>query len=186
MNIIKNIRAQHGYTQDELAKKTGLSLRTIQRIEATNKEPKGHTLTVLSAIFNMQPSELQDEFKIVEHIKKSETTAVRIINMGILTFIGIPFGNLLVPIYLWKKNRTSKFVDELGKRIINFQIIWSVVLCMLMILSPFISRIFFSNTPIILLVLLIAYVFNIGIVCHTALKLQRDDFNFLQLPIRFI
>ena len=51
MNIVKNKREQHGYTQDELANKTGLSLRTIQRLESSNKEPKGHSLTVISEIF---------------------------------------------------------------------------------------------------------------------------------------
>jgi transcriptional regulator with XRE-family HTH domain len=32
MSIIKNIREKSGFTQAELAKKTGLSLRTIQRL----------------------------------------------------------------------------------------------------------------------------------------------------------
>ncbi len=186
MNIIKNIREQHGYTQDELANKSGLSLRTIQRLESSNKEPKGHTLQVISAIFKMEPSVLQQEFKIVAHIKKSETTAIRFINLAVLTFLGIPFGNLIIPILLWRKNRTSRFVDEIGKRIINFQIIWSAMLCILMILSPFISRLFLSNSPIILRVLFAAYAFNIGIVCYTAMKLQRDNFDFLNVPIRFI
>ncbi len=186
MNIIKNIREQHGFTQDELAKKTSLSLRTIQRLEAHNKEPKGHTLTTLATIFNMSPSKLQDEFKIFEHIKKSETTTVRLINVTILSFVGIPFGNLIIPIFIWRRNRTSKFVDDLGKRIINFQIIWSVLLCIFMILSPFVSRVFFASSPIILKVLFVVYAFNIGIVCYTAVKLQANNYDFLKLPIRFI
>ncbi len=186
MNIVKNKREQHGYTQDELANKTGLSLRTIQRLESSNKEPKGHSLTMISAIFNMKPSVLQEAFKDIEQIKKTETTTVRLINLSVLSCLGIPFGNLIVPILLWRKNRQSKFVDEIGKRIINFQIMWSVILAILLILSPFISHEFFSNFPLILLVLFAGYVFNIVIVCHTAMKLQRDNFNFLELPIRFI
>ena len=41
-------REQKGFTQKTLAEATGLSLRTIQRLEAGNSEPKGHTLTVLA------------------------------------------------------------------------------------------------------------------------------------------
>ena len=63
MSIIKNIRKKSGFTQMELSEKSGLSLRTIQRFESKNKEPKGHTLTVLSEVFDMEPATLQDKFK---------------------------------------------------------------------------------------------------------------------------
>ena len=77
MNIIKNIREKRGYTQSELAKKTGLSLRTIQRLESKNKEPKGHTLTALSDAFNINVLTLQDQFKSIEHTKESEIARKR-------------------------------------------------------------------------------------------------------------
>ena len=54
MSIIKNTREKSGFTQAELAKKTGLSLRTIQRLEASNKEPKGHSLKVLQSVLVFQ------------------------------------------------------------------------------------------------------------------------------------
>lgn len=185
MSIIKNIREQFGYTQSELANKTGLSLRTIQRLESTNKKPKGHTLSVLSETFNMEPLTLQQEFESSEEIKKSEETSIRFINLSILSFLGIPFGNIIFPLILWRKNRSSELVDEVGRKIVNTQIIFSSVLSILLCLSPFIGRIFF-NTSIILIVLFVAYAINIVIVCYTANKLQRNNFNFLNLPIRFI
>ncbi len=186
MSIIKNIREKFGYTQSELAKKTGLSLRTIQRLEFNNKEPKGHTLTMLSNVFDIEPSELQEQFQSTEQTKASETTSIRLINLSVLSCIGIPFGNIILPLILWNINRKSKFVDEVGRRIINFQIIWSVVLCILLCISPYISRLFFPSTPLILIVLFVVYAFNIIIVCNTAIKLQHNNFDFLDLPIRFI
>jgi len=186
MSIIKNIREKAGYTQDELAKKTRLSLRTIQRLESSNKEPKGHSLTVLSYVFDIEPSCLQDQFINSKQTKKSETTSIRLINLSVLSCLGIPFGNLILPFILWRRNRTSTFVDEIGRRIINVQIIWSVALCVLLSISPFISKIFFPNTPLILIVLFAVYVVNIVIVCNTAMKLQRNNFDVLDLPIRFI
>ncbi|GGI57667.1 helix-turn-helix domain-containing protein [Winogradskyella haliclonae] len=186
MKIIKNIREKSGYTQVELAKQTGLSLRTIQRLESSNKEPKGYTLMVLSKKFNMEPSALSAQFKIIESEHESEKTSIQLINLSIISFIGIPFGNIIFPIILWYRNRKSKFVDEIGRRIINFQIIWWIVLSLLLCLSPIISRKFLSNTQIILYVLFACYVFNIVIVCITAIKLKRNDYSFLNVPISFI
>lgn len=186
MSIIKNSREQLGYTQSELANKTGLSLRTIQRLESTNKEPKGHTLTVLSEAFNMKPSALQEKFDTIEKIKESETSSIRFINLSILSFIGIPFGNLILPFILWRLHRKSKVVDEVGRRIINFQIIWWIILSLLLSISPFISNVFFSNTQIILYVLFFGYAINVIIVCNVAMKLQRNNFNFLKLKLRFL
>lgn len=186
MSIIKNIREQNGFTQVELAKLSGLSLRTIQRLESSNKEPKGHSLTVLSEVFNIEPSALQSQYKSIEHTKTSETNLVRLVNLSVLSFIGIPFGNIILPFILWRRNRKSKLVDEMGRRIVNFQIIFSIVLSILLCLSPFVGRTFFSNTPIILIVLFGAYAINIVIVCRIAMKLQRNNFDFLNSPLRFI
>lgn len=175
-----------GYTQLELAKKTGLSLRTIQRLESSNKKPRGHTLTVLSEIFNMDSSVLQEKFKSIEQTKKQETSSIRLINLSVLAFLGIPFGNIILPVILWKRKRKSKLVDEFGRRIINFQILWSAIFCLLLCIAPFVNKFFFSGTPLILVVLFSAMAINIIIVCATAIKLQRDNFDFLNLPIRFI
>ncbi|WP_299124425.1 helix-turn-helix domain-containing protein [uncultured Winogradskyella sp.] len=186
MKIIKNIREQLGFTQAELASTSGLSLRTIQRLECNNTEPKGHTLKVLADVFKMEPKLLKEEFQNIGKAQASEKTSIQLINLSILAFIGIPFGNLIFPFILWWKNRKSKLVDEVGRRIINFQIIWWIIFSILLCLSPFIGRTFFSNTPIILMVLFLAYVINIIIVCRIAMKLQRNNFNFLNSPLRFI
>ena len=61
--IIRKLRLQHGWSQEHLAQISGLSIRTIQRIE------KGHTaglesLKSLAAVFNVQIDELQREAAI--------------------------------------------------------------------------------------------------------------------------
>ncbi len=59
MNIIKKLRIKSGFTQKSLAKASGLSLRTIQRLEASGIAPKGHTLKVLSDVLNIEPATLR-------------------------------------------------------------------------------------------------------------------------------
>jgi transcriptional regulator with XRE-family HTH domain len=186
LSIIKNIREQSGYTQATLAKQTGLSLRTIQRLESSNKEPKGHTLKALSSVFDIEPLMLQEKFQSNEDTQNSEKTSIQLLNLSILSFIGIPFGNIIFPFILWRKHRKSKFVDEVGRRIINFQIIWWIIFSMLLCISPYISRKFFSNTQIIFYVLFVGYAFNVVIVFITAMKLRRNDFNFLKIPLRLL
>ena len=186
MGIIKNLREKSGYTQSELAKKTGLSLRTIQRLESNNKEPKGHSLTMLSDVFDIEPSELKVQFQSIQQTKKSESTSIRLINLSVLALLCIPFGNIILPVILWRKKRKSKLVDEIGRRIINFQILWTVTLSILLCISPFININLFPDTPLILIVLFSALAINIIMVCITAIKLQHDNFDFLNLPIRFI
>jgi len=186
MSIIKKIREQLGYTQAALAKDTGLSLRTIQRLEASNKEPRGHTLKVLSESFDMQPSTLLEQFQPIEESQTVETSSIQFINLSILSFIGIPFGNLIFPLLLWRRKRQSKLVDEVGRRIINFQIIWWVITAILLSISPFLSSKFFANSQIIFHVLFITYAINIFVVCITARKLKEDNYDFLNLPLRLV
>lgn len=185
MGIIKRNREQLGYTQQELSNRTGLSLRTIQRLESSNKIPKGHTLIVLAEVFKMEPSALQEQIKSFEQTEILETEYIRLINLSILSFFGIPFGNVIFPIILWKRKRTSKIVDEIGRRIINFQILWSAILCLLLCITPFVN-ISFVELPLILLVLFVAMTINIIVVIATAMKLKNENFDFLNLPIRFI
>uniref|UniRef100_UPI0030098B92 helix-turn-helix domain-containing protein n=1 Tax=Gaetbulibacter jejuensis TaxID=584607 RepID=UPI0030098B92 len=54
MNL-KALRDKKHLTQEELAKQSGLSIRTIQRIEA-GQEPKGHTAKVLVLLFKKKNS----------------------------------------------------------------------------------------------------------------------------------
>ena len=41
---VKELRKRKGFSQEELAENSGLSLRTIQRIENGETEPTGETL----------------------------------------------------------------------------------------------------------------------------------------------
>jgi len=67
MSKLKNIRKKFNLTQEELAEKSGVSARTIQRIEA-GVEPKGHTLKVLAAALSVEAVELlKDKEKEKEH-----------------------------------------------------------------------------------------------------------------------
>ena len=48
---VKELRKVKGFSQEELAKNSGLSLRTIQRLENGETEPSGETLKRISTVF---------------------------------------------------------------------------------------------------------------------------------------
>ncbi|MCE0492692.1 2TM domain-containing protein [Vibrio salinus] len=56
--MIKELRLQHGWSQEQLAQMSGLSIRTIQRIER-GTSPSLESLKSLAAVFEMTVTELQ-------------------------------------------------------------------------------------------------------------------------------
>jgi transcriptional regulator with XRE-family HTH domain len=67
--IIKKLRKQRNWSQDHLSKVSGLSLRTIQRIEGGNKASM-ESLKALSAVFEINIENLEQEIIVVD--KESE------------------------------------------------------------------------------------------------------------------
>ncbi len=61
--IVRKLRLQRGWPQEQLATLSGLSIRTIQRIER-GKNPSLESLNALAAVFEIDISELQGEAKM--------------------------------------------------------------------------------------------------------------------------
>ena len=60
-NNLKQLRKKKGFSQQELAALSQLSLRTVQRIEKGETEPIGHTLTQLANALEVSPEQLQND-----------------------------------------------------------------------------------------------------------------------------
>ena len=56
---IKELRTKQGLTQIELAEKTGLTERTIQRIENNEVEPSKHSLKKMGEVLGHNLNELK-------------------------------------------------------------------------------------------------------------------------------
>jgi uncharacterized protein len=55
--------------------------------------------------------------------KKARQWAMLCHITGLAIFLGLPFGNIIVPLVIWLlKRETHPFVDEQGKEALNFQI----------------------------------------------------------------
>ena len=57
---IKALRNRRGFSQEELSEKSGLSLRTIQRVENNETASLGNSLKKISNALDVNPEELID------------------------------------------------------------------------------------------------------------------------------
>lgn len=124
-NRIKELRTQLGYSQAELADNARLSLRTVQRIESGEVKPRGYTLQSVAAALKISADEL------TEWEQKSDKLFLVVLNLSALCFIMFPLLGVLLPLLLWivKKN-DIKNSDQMGRKILNFQITWCIVFCL--------------------------------------------------------
>ena len=62
--VIKEVRKQKGYTQMELSDKTGISVRTIQRIEKDVVEPSIYSLRVISEVLEVDFLKIKSKYSM--------------------------------------------------------------------------------------------------------------------------
>ena len=119
-------RKHKGWTQQNLADETGLSLRTIQRIEKGQTQPFGHSLQGLATAFECTVEELTKS-PISQDTESVSSDSLKILNLLALIGMVIPYGHLISTIIYFRKHRTDPLINTYGRRVINFQILWSVV-----------------------------------------------------------
>jgi uncharacterized Tic20 family protein len=120
---VKTLRNRKGLSQEELSDKTGLSLRTIQRIENGETEPRGDSLKRLAFTFDVSPDEIADW--TVQEDKGFLTS----LNLSALSFIFFPLLGILVPLIIWiSKKDKIRNVNIIAKDLLNFQITWTILL----------------------------------------------------------
>ncbi|WP_265427091.1 helix-turn-helix domain-containing protein [Chryseobacterium sp. YIM B08800] len=176
-NKIQLLREENRLTQKELAEKAGLSLRTIQRIEAGNI-PKGFTLKALAESLNTTPENLIEK-------ENDNVERAKLINSSALFGLIIPFGGIIFPLILTYKTH-DVYNKLLGKNIVALQIILSVTMSLFLIASPFLQKELSIKFPVFLIVLitflflkLIAIIIN-GIALNKKKDLHiKLKFNFL-------
>ncbi len=119
---IKELRIQNGFSQEELAEKSGLSLRTIQRIESSETLPREDTLKRLATV-------LGESTNALDWTMKENRGLLMMTNFSALSFILLPFLGVALPFVIWISNRrTIKDLDRIGREIMNFQITWFILL----------------------------------------------------------
>ena len=132
---VKELRKRSSMSQELLAENSGLSLRTVQRIENGETQPTGDSIKRLSSGLNVTPNELID-WQFIEDNK-----ALLLLNLSQLGFVAFPLLGTLIPLIIWiSKKDKIKDIDLVGKSILNFQISWTLFLFLLVIGISIISK----------------------------------------------
>jgi len=189
---IKNLRKRKGISQELLAENSGLSLRTIQRIENGETEPRGDTLTRLANALDVAPEELVD-WELTE-----DKGFLMSLNLSALGFILFPLLGIVIPLIMWiSKKGKLKQLDNLAKEVLNFQISWTIVLLLTYIYfiastyyrlnqTDYISLSILGNPVYKLLAMGGLYVYNFILIIVNTLKL-KDGREVRYFPrIRFV
>lgn len=181
---VKELRTRKGFSQEQLAEISGLSLRTIQRIENGETEPRGESLKRLMNALEVAPDDLID-WSITED--KGFLTAV---NLSALGFFVFPLLGILIPLIMWiSKKDKLKDINKTGKEILNFQITWNLLVFLTYIF--FVGQVFLMHSLIrnpFLLVGIIGflYVYNFVLIIINSVKIYNgNDIKYFP-KIRFL
>ncbi|WP_347217593.1 helix-turn-helix transcriptional regulator [Chryseobacterium sp.] len=178
-NQVKILREKMNMTQNELAERSGLSLRTVQRVEAGNIL-KGFTLKVLAQALNVQPEEL-----IINTKEQVDVQRAKRINFSALAGLIIPYGGIIFPAVLTYQTKDLKN-RELGKSILCIQIIVSVCFSVLMIISPFIQKLFSFRFPLFIIPLLLFLGLKLFIIISNGISLNKNQDLSIKLKTNFL
>lgn len=118
---LKYQRKMKGYSQEELAHRTNVTVRTIQRIEKEEVAPHLNTVKLLAVALEIEVDELVPlENPKEETIKKKW---LLLMHATPLAGIFLPLLNVLIPLFLWiHKREDNPLYNEHGIKVINFQI----------------------------------------------------------------
>lgn len=179
MNKVKILREQKNLTQNELAEKSGISLRTIQRIES-GSALKGFSLHAISKALEIEPEDLFFEPKT-----KTNTERAKLINFSALSGLVIPFGGIIFPLILISKTKDHDN-KILGKSILSIQIILTVFLSISLIVIPFVQKYFSIKKPLFIYSVIIFLLLKFTVVIINGISLNKRNDLYTKLKINFL
>lgn len=191
MSKLKDIREQQNLTQEELSEKSGISVRTIQRIEA-GTDPKGYTRRILAETLGVQDKEL---INTPFHIKNNEdsnekTTAkeqefslnyslIKLINLSSLPFIILPPLNIVIPIILMF---ALKQKSPITKQIVSVQMMWTIIAPIVFMLGIFMKL----GNKFTLVIMILLVLSNVYIVIRNAVEIDKKNKLYYRLNFNMI
>ncbi|WP_353130891.1 helix-turn-helix domain-containing protein [Parapedobacter pyrenivorans] len=167
--LIKELRLKKGITQETLAAKTDISVRTIQRIENGEVDPRAYTLQSIAIALEVDFEVFADsEMEVKATDEKERGTWLPLLHLSGLLLLIIP----PIILWIWKRDQV-KNIREHAIDIINFQLSMSLYLlpCAL-----------FSVYPI----LIVLGIFSQIVIIVNTVRVTGDQPYRYPLTIRFL
>lgn len=181
---ISNERKNRGLSQELLAEKSGVSLRTIQRIENNKSKPRPYTLKVITDTLKIDMEELISDESTISDILESNSslTKINLINSSALLGILIPFLNIIVPVTIWKLNKENPLVNEKGKKVISFQLLWLLLSSLILLVTHVLhynitGEFVIGRIPFVIVVYIFLLIINVFFVIKSSIQLKNGNIN---------
>ncbi len=177
---VKELRKRNGMSQEFLAENSGLSLRTVQRIENGETQPTGDSIKRLASALNVTPNELID-WQIIE-----DNRALLRLNLSQLGFIAFPLLGILIPLIIWTSKKDKiKDINHVGKSILNFQISWTLLLFLLITGLFITSKLELITVSFAGILITIAVMYFINFIVVLSNTFRYHNGKSLKYPITF-
>jgi transcriptional regulator with XRE-family HTH domain len=190
---IKELRVRKGFSQEQLAETAQINLRTVQRIEGGETEPRGDTLKRIANALQVTPDEL------IDWTEQEDNKFLACLNISALSFIAFPLLGIIIPLAIWilKKDKIRN-TNEIGKRLLNFQISWCLTLFLgyafvifskifeIEIPFPNISLLNFSGVELLLFMVPVLYLMNGVFIVVNSIRSYNGKNVFYKPAFRFL
>lgn len=175
-------RKLQGLSQDKLAEKAGINIRTLQRIEKNEVKPQPYTLGCLADSLGLRIEDLTVPMPI-SLTGEISPRQLSILHFSALAGCVIPLGNILAPLFLWLfKKQISNTWNNQAQNVINFQISWLIYLFATFILYFTIEQLAF----IVFLFPVITIVNIILLPVYSGILVIKNRQPFYPLTINFL
>ncbi len=181
-NKIREVRKKKGFSQEELAELSKVNLRTIQRLENNENEPRGKTLNLICEVLGVNAAD------ILDYGKQPDKNYLVLFHLSVFAFFVIPAGNIVLPLILWMTKKDSIIgLKKVGEHLLNFQIIWSVVSFISVVIFALFKITHHKAYDVLLYLMIGLYASNIVLPIAFAIKTSRGKTQSLYPTlIRFI
>lgn len=158
-------RKQAGLTQEELAVLTGITVRTIQRIESGESVPRAFTLKAIAKALQKpyeyfvsegvgtgnhsspeNPEHTRAELSALNPgLTRDMLHFLQMLNLSCFAYLPIPFVHFLIPLYLLKKKKgLGPEAVAWGRKIILQQVYWLIITHLLLLGTMIFNHIQFT------------------------------------------
>lgn len=189
---VKQLRKRKGYSQEYLAEESGISLRTVQRIEKGENTPRGDTLKRLAGSLDVSPDEIIDWELQDDHnyLKNTQLSA-----LGFLIF---PLLGIIIPLAMWlaKKDKITS-INSTTKSLINFEITWNLLVLVAFLFLPVYTSLKIHLTHVVVapadelylirnLLILLLYGLNVALIIRNSIQIRKGKRRLFYPSIAFL
>ena len=169
---IKELRKKKGFSQEELAETAKVNLRTIQRIENNENEPRGKTLHLICKALGVNAEDLLD------YGKEKDDNYLFLFHLSVLVFLVIPIGNIILPLILWMTKKDKIIgLKEVSMNLLNYQILWSITSFLSIMTFAFFKILHFPFSFIFIYLFYSLYILNIIFPIYFAINFRKGKYD---------